>query len=105
MLQVSALELSSRTHGERPVVVCVTRRKSSSSEESLRAVAQVAVERRVDAVSLDVDDTQNRNLIEEWRVRFVPEVLVLQRGVVLERAAGTLTVDDTRALLRSAGVG
>ncbi len=101
MITVSALEAQNRMRAEKPVVVVITRRRVPASDDAVRAVTAASLDEGVDAIAVDVDDPGNAAVLDELRVALVPEVLVCQRGVILERA-GAASADDARALLAGA---
>jgi hypothetical protein len=102
MMQLDALDLQNRLRGEKPVVVVIARKRNAASEKAIAQFAHAAREEQIDAVSFDADQPHHAPFLDELRVRHVPEVLVLQRGVVLERTPGARDHDDARSLLRAA---
>ena len=101
MITAAALDVQNRMRADRPLVVVVTRRRLSASDDAVRAVTAAARDEEVDALALDVDDAGNTALLDELRVRVVPEVFVCARGVVLDRGhvAGAA---DARAVISAA---
>jgi hypothetical protein len=101
MITTTALEAWNRARAERPVALVITRRRSAASDAAVRALTAAARLEDVDALALDVDDPQNSAFLDEMQVELVPEVLVVARGVVLERC-GVHDADDASAVLSAA---
>src|SRR4051794_21280269 len=97
MITASSLEVQNRMRADKPVVVVITRRRVPASDDAVRFVTQAAKHEDVDAVAVDVDDAGNTGFLDDLRVSVVPEVLVAQRGVVLDRGAVS-SAEDARAL-------
>ena len=101
MITSTALEAQNRMRADKPVVVVLTRRRAAPSDDAVRFVAVAARDENIEAIGVDVDDPANAAFLDDVRATFVPEVLVCQRGVVLERS-GVSSADDARALFASA---
>lgn len=101
MISVQALDAINRARGAKPVVLLITRRRSSACEAAVQAVAAAAHDLRVEAVSLDVDDGANSAFLQDIGAACVPEMLVYRSGVMLERT-GVRDAHDARALLKAA---
>lgn len=86
MITFTALEVQNRMRADQPVVVVITRRRTAASDDAVRFATAAAVHHDVEAVAVDADESANAAFLEELRVRFIPELFVVQRGVVLERA-------------------
>lgn len=98
MITANVLEARNRMRAEAPVVVVVARRRAQPSDDAVRFVTAAARDLAVDAVSVDADDVETQPLLEELGVRVIPEVLVLARGVLLERTI-VASAEDARAVL------
>jgi hypothetical protein len=98
MITAGALEARNRMRADAPLVVVVTRRRAQPSDDAVRFVTAAARDLEVDAVSIDADDTETAPLLDELGVRVIPEVLVLARGVLLERTI-VASAEDARAVL------
>lgn len=98
MITTTALEAQNRARAEAPVVLVVTRRRAPSSDAAVRAVTAATERLGVDTLAIDVDDVQNAAFLDDLRVQFVPEVLVLHRGVVLDRGV-VRDAEDAQAVL------
>ena len=101
MITSTALEAQNRMRADKPVVVVLTRRRATASDDAIRFVTAAARDEQIEAIGVDVDDPANAAFLDDMRASFVPEVLVCQRGVVLERS-GVSSADDARALFASA---
>jgi hypothetical protein len=97
-----ALGLKNRARAERPLVLCLTRRRLDASDSAIALAAAAAAEAGVEAVAVDVDDALNAAAVRELSPYAVPEVLVLAKGVVLDRTPGLRHLDDARAFLLQA---
>ena len=107
MRQSTALELRTRVAPsgggmEPPLLVVITRRRTPESDAAVRACDQAAQLFGVDAITLDVDAADNAPLFSELGVDLVPEVLLMQRGVVVDRAPGVRDAEDAYAWIASA---
>ena len=99
MITVGALEAKNRARAEAPVVFVVTRRRAAASDDAIRFVTAACRELEVDAAAIDADEVADASrFLDEVGVRFVPEVLVFARGVLLERTT-VASVDDARSVL------
>ena len=102
MITVGALEARNRARADLPVVFVVTRRRAAPSDDAVRFVTAACRELEVDALAIDVDEATSsasaRGFLDELGVRFVPEVLVFARGVLLERTT-VASADDALAAL------
>lgn len=101
MITFTALDAQNRMRADQPVILVVTRRRTPASDDAVRFVTAAARHHEVEAVALDADDSANKALLDELRVQFVPEVFVVQRGVVLERAFAH-DANDARDLVAAA---
>ena len=102
MITIDALEARNRARAESPVVIVVSRRRAAVSDDAIRFVSAACRELEVDAVAVDVDELSSQpasaSFLDELGVRFVPEVLVFARGVLLERTT-VASAADARAVL------
>lgn len=100
MITVGALAARNRARAEAPVVFVVARRRAAASDDAIRFVTAACRDLEVDSVALDVDeaDPAAAPFLDELAVRFVPEVLVFARGVLLERTT-VASAADARAVL------
>lgn len=105
MRQATALDLRTRATaahgGDQAILVVLTRRRAQSSEAAVRACDAAASAFGVDAVTVDVDAPDNRSMLDELAVQHVPEILLMRRGVLLDRAAGVRDADDAYAWIAS----
>jgi hypothetical protein len=102
MMHIDALELQNRWRGERALVVVVAKKRSAASERAVACFAQAAEQEEIEAVSFDADEPTHAQLLEDLRVRMLPEIFVVRRGVVLERIHRARDAEDARVLLRQA---
>jgi hypothetical protein len=103
MITVGALEAKNRARAAAPVVFVVTRRRTASSDDAVRFVSAACRDLALEAVAVDVDEPDSAPLFHELGVGFVPEVLVVARGVVLERATVTSAQDACAVLAHALG--
>ena len=101
MITAGALDAQNRARAEAPVILVVTRRRFGASDDTVRAVTAAARELNVEVMAVDADDTGNTKFLDELGVRFVPEVLVCQRGVILDRG-GIHDAEDARDFFAAA---
>lgn len=103
MITIGSLEARNRARAEAPVVFVATRRRLAASDEAVRFVTNACRELAIDAFAIDFDEVEGGAsaavpFLEELGVRFVPEVLVFARGVLLDKTT-IASADDARAVL------
>jgi electron transfer flavoprotein alpha/beta subunit len=98
VITAGVLEARNRMRADAPLVVVVTRRRAQPSDDAVRFITAAARDLDVDALSLDADDAETAPLLDELGVRVIPEVMVLSRGVLLERTI-VASAEDARAVL------
>ena len=104
MKQTVALELRARAtsaHAAAPWMLVCTRRRLAASDAAVKACDHAAQSFGVEALSIDADAPDNQAFLDELGVRFAPEVLLLSRGVVLDRTPGVRDAEDAYAWIAS----